>query len=102
MFDAGLVLFGKPMIVFKFTQKQEHILSPLQAIAEIINRRMFPIQQPVATYPAIPRHAALLRVLMSSTKPSHKPHGQRASLVELINHCMGFFSAQKLNMRNAP
>ncbi len=88
------------MIVFKSTQ--EHVVSTLQAIAEIINRRMFPVQQIAANYPAIPRHAALLRVLTTSTKPSQKSHGPRASLVEPTKHCMGFFSTQKLNMRNAP
>jgi hypothetical protein len=102
MFDAGLVFFGNPMIVFKFTQEQEHILGALQTIAEIINRRMFPVQKTLAISPAIPRHAALLRVLTTSTKASPKPHSPRPSQIESLNHCMGFFSAQKLNMRNAP
>lgn len=100
MVNVGLVLFGNPMIVFKFTQ--ERTLRTLEVLVAMVEQRMLPMQLTREASPAPPRHAELLRVLMASTQTSPKSHSPRASQVEPLNHCMGFFSAQKLNMRNAP
>jgi hypothetical protein len=98
------------MIVLKCSQ--DKLLSVLQSISNIIERRWtrpsiveccISSDQIVTTsVPMPPGLIGLLRHLIASKTSNLKSHGHKPTTAEGPNHRTGFFSAQKLNMRNAP
>jgi hypothetical protein len=110
MLFAGPVSFGNPMIAFKCSQ--DKLLSVLQSVSNIIERRWtlpslagccISSGQIVPTTAPMPTVLiGLLRHLIASKTTNVKSHDFKPATVEGANHHMGFFSAQKLNMRNAP
>jgi hypothetical protein len=104
MLFACPVSFGNPMIVLKCTQ--DKLLSVLQSVSGIVERRhALPLFQNVLVRglaSATPNFVSLLRSLTSAPRTPKKFHLQVANQTEPLNQNMGFFSAQKLNMRNAP
>jgi len=103
MLFADPVSFGNPMIVLKCSQ--DKLLSVLQLVAGIVERKALPVLANVwvrSSPAAKPSFVRLLRSLTTSSQTSTKFHSQLANQTEPLNQQMGFFSAQKLNMRNAP
>jgi hypothetical protein len=98
------------MIVLKSTQDQ--LLSVLQQISGIVERQhtlssiAMRWASPLQSAPShSPMPAGLIRLLKRLTALMHanpKTHGPRPALSESIHLHAGFFSAQKLGMRNAP
>ena len=89
------------MIVLKCAQ--DKLLSVLNSIAGIIERRhALPVLQTPGAPPTMPTHARLLRALSSTAAAPMKLGGLRSQAAEPLNLLIGFFSASKLNMRNAP
>jgi hypothetical protein len=101
---AGPVSFGNFMIVFKCTQ--DKLLSVLQSVSGIVERRhTLPLFQNVllrGSASTTPNFVCLLRSLTNTPRTPQKFNLQLANQTEPLNQQMGFFSAQKLNMRNAP
>lgn len=89
------------MIVLKCAQ--DKLLSVLNSLAEIIERRhVLPVLQTPTAPPTMPTHARLLRALSKTASAPMKFGDLRTQAAEPLNQQIGFFSASKLNMRNAP
>ena len=92
------------MIALKSTQ--DKLLSVLQSLSGIVERRhTLPILQNMLISRSTSPAPVFVRLLCSLTNESRTPqklHVQLANLTAPSNQNMGFFSAQKLNMRNAP
>ena len=92
------------MIVLKCTQ--DRLLSVLQSISGIVERRhVLPLSQNVLardSTSAMPSFVGLLHSLTNAPRTPQKYHVQLANQTEPLRQYIGFFSAQKLNMRNAP
>lgn len=104
MLFADPVSFGNPMLVLKCSQ--DKLLSVLQSITEIVERRhVLPLLQNVlvrGSTSAQPSFVSLLRSLTNAPLGHQKFLVKQANQTEPLNQQIGFFSAQKLNMRNAP
>lgn len=104
MLLVGHVSFGNPMLVLKCTQ--DKLLSVLQSVSGIVERRhALPLFQNVlirGSASATSNFVSLLRSLTNAPLVNQKLLVKQANQTEPLNQQMGFFSAQKLNMRNAP
>jgi hypothetical protein len=104
MLFTGPVSFGNPMIVLKCTQ--DKLLSVLQSVSGIVERRhALPLFQNVlipGSASATSNFIDLLRSLTNTPPVNQNFLVKQANQTEPLNQQMGFFSAQKLNMRNAP